>query len=69
MRSGGCTNPCADQYLVNYRQMQLEGMKQHCFAEKILVGALVSTFATVVKPLHCMIIACTNTMKKDLLSA
>ena len=28
---GGCTNPCADQYLVNYRLMQLEAIKQHLF--------------------------------------
>ena len=29
MRKRGCTHPCADQYLVNYRQIQLEAMKQY----------------------------------------
>lgn len=31
MRKRGCTHPCADQYLVNYRHMQLEAMKQYLF--------------------------------------
>ena len=46
----GRINPCADQHLVNYRQMQLEGMREYLYCGRRLVCIRNSDYRHAIAP-------------------